>query len=76
MDSCESTTLARRNRTPFAARLLAKARADEPAPPLFVQAGRGFRRAPDELVLEIARQLLAEHFRTDAPLLSDPARVR
>jgi DNA repair protein RadC len=41
-----------------------------------VQAGRGFQRASDELVLEIARHLLAVHFRSDAPLFSDHGLVR
>jgi DNA repair protein RadC len=73
----ESTTPARRNRTPFAERVLSQAlnRLIPPTPPLFVQAGELFHRASDELVIDRARRVLAQHFRTGAPLLSSPTAV-
>lgn len=76
MATDESTTPARRNRTPFTEKLLANARRHAPALPLFVHTGKRYIRASDSLVLNCARQMLAERFRTNAPMLSSPQRVR
>ena len=76
MAECESTTLVRRNRSPFATRLLADLEMDEGATPLFVKAGDAFHQAPDAVVLRHARRLVAAHFRPGAPVLQNRQQLR
>ena len=49
--------------------MLASAEAAANAAPLFVKTGDEFQRAPDALVMEHARRLVADHFRPGAPVL-------
>ena len=76
MATCESTTPARRNRSSFAARILANLEADADAAPLFIKLGETFCPAPDALVLKHARRLVAVHFRPGAPVFHDVRQLR
>jgi len=56
--------------------MLASAEAAANAAPLFVKTGDEFQRAPDALVMEHARRLVADHFRPGAPVLHSIQRLR
>lgn len=71
MAACNTTTPARRNRSSFANSLLANMEPTEDAAPLFVRVGEAFHRAPNALVINHARRLVAAHFRPGAPVLEN-----
>jgi DNA repair protein RadC len=72
----KSTTFTRRNRNSFEQQVLEKAMGPSLVPQLFVQRGEAFERVSDTLLLQCARQLVAEHFRPGAPVLNTPERIR
>ena len=76
MAAYDSTTLARRNRSPFVEYALVERDTPPQVAQRYVQSGELFHNAPDELVLDCARHVIAQHFRPGAPLLNHPQLVR
>lgn len=76
MATCESTTPRRRNRSAFATFACANLKTDDCAAPLFVKTGEVLERAPDAVVMEHARRLIAAQFRPGALVLEHVDRLR